>query len=680
MDRTEGIEKIKKLSATLNQHNHNYYVLDKPEISDYEFDMLLAELKELETKYNFQTKDSPTIRIGGSINKEFKQVKHQFPMQSLDNTYSIEEIREFNSRIIKLLNEPVKYVCELKYDGVAIAIRYENGYLVQAITRGDGVQGDDITDNIKTIRSIPLKINQNILPANFEIRGEVIMNRNDFEKFNQNRLETGEQVFANPRNTASGSLKLQNSAEVAKRPLDCYFYAVYSSELNSNSHYENLKIAKNCGFKISPHVKLCNSIDEVEEYLSYWNEQRKNLNFDIDGIVIKVDNLHQQLELGYTAKSPRWATAFKFKAEEAKTQLLSVDFYVGRTGVVTPVANLKPVQLSGTIVKRASLHNADFISKLNIRIGDFVFIEKGGEIIPKITRVDYAQQDLFSVEIKFPYNCTECGTELVKNESEAQHFCPNAKTCPPQLKGKIEHFISRKAMNIMSLGSGKVDLLFEKGLINNISDLYFLKYEDLLGLDKIFEDETTGKKRTVTFQDKTVKAIIEGINQSKTVSFERVLFGLGIRYVGETIAKNITQVCKNIDTLIEMSYDELISIEEVGEKIAKSIIEYFADNDNQKIIQKLKEVGLQFEIQNQTEILSNKLLGKVFVVSGVFTIDREELKNLIVKHSGKVVNSVSKNTNYLVCGNNPGQSKVNQASKLNIKMINEDNLIEMIRL
>lgn len=678
MDKEIAIEQIKKLSDELNQHNYNYYVLDNPKISDYEFDKLLEELKKLESEYNFRTEDSPTIRVGGTINKQFSQVKHQYPMMSLDNTYSIEEIRDFHNRITKLINEPLQYVCELKYDGVAIGIRYENGLLVQAVTRGDGIQGDDITDNIKTIKSIPLKIKSDNLPSKFEIRGEVIMDRSSFEKFNQSRLEAGEQIFANPRNTTSGSLKLQNSAEVAKRPLDCYFYALYGTENESNSHFENLQKAKKWGFKISPHIKLLKSIEDIEVYINHWDLERRKLNFDIDGIVIKVDNIAHQQELGFTAKSPRWATAYKFKAEEAVTQLLSVEFYLGRTGVVTPVANLKPVQLSGTVVKRASLHNADIIDKLGVRIGDFVKVEKGGEIIPKITGVEISQRDLFSEELKFPINCPECGTELIKNESEAQHYCPNNKTCPPQLKGKIEHFISRKAMNIMSLGAGKIDLLFEKGLINNVADLYTLTYEQLIGLDKTFEDELTGKKRVVTFQDKTVKLILDGIKKSKEVAFPKLLFGLGIRYVGETVAKNLVSACQTIDKLMTMSFEELTSIEEVGDKIAQSIIDYFADEDNTQLIARLKSYGLQFEYHENTIILGNKLEGKQIVVSGVFTVDREEIKKLVIQYGGKVVSGISKNTSFVLAGENMGPSKLSKAKELGISILSEEEFRELI--
>jgi DNA ligase (NAD+) len=678
MDPSNARERIEFLTRELNRHNYNYYVLDNPEISDLKFDRMLEELKYLELQWNYRLPDSPTQRVGGQVNKQFIQVKHTYPMLSLDNTYSVEELREFHTRISKLTGEEFQYVCELKYDGVAIGLRYENGVLVKAVTRGDGVQGDDITDNIKTIRSIPMRLQGSDFPPLFEIRGEVIMDRKGFERFNEGRIEAGEQPFANPRNATSGSLKLQNSAETAKRPLDCYLYLMLGDELPSDSHYENLQKAAQWGFKISPHIRKCLNLHEVEQFIQLWEKKRTELEFDIDGIVIKVDSISRQQQMGFTAKSPRWAVAYKYKPEQACTPLLSVDFYVGRTGVVTPVANLKPVQLSGTVVKRASLHNADIIAKLDVRIGDHVFVEKGGEIIPKITGVDLSKRDLFAEELSFPDKCPECGTVLIRNESEAQHYCPNEKSCPPQLKGKIEHFISRKAMNIMSLGAGKVDLLFEKGLVRNVADLYDLKYEQLLGLDKTFEDELTGKKRTVTFQQKTVQNILENIQQSGQVPFARVLFALGIRHVGETVATNIVDECHSIGQLMNMSFDELTAINEVGDRIAQSITDYFSDQDNVKLIERLMAAGLKMEGVEKAEKLSEVLVGKQIVISGVFSKSRDEMKKMVEQHGGKMVSSISRNTDFVLAGENMGPAKMKKARDLGVALVSEDEFMRMI--
>ncbi len=678
MDRSEAIARIEKLTNELNVHNYNYYVLDNPQISDLEFDRLLEELKFLELQWNHRLPDSPAQRVGGQINKQFQQVKHTFPMLSLDNTYSIDELRDFHTRISKLTEGQFQYVCELKYDGVAIGLQYENGLLVRAVTRGDGVQGDDITDNIKTIRSIPLRLHGHDYPQSFEIRGEVIMDRNGFEKFNESRIESGEQPFANPRNATSGSLKLQNSAETAKRPLDCFLYLMLGQNLPSDSHYENLQKAATWGFKISPYIKLCKSLADVEEFIIQWEKKRNELGFDIDGIVIKVDSRKQQGQMGFTAKSPRWAVAYKYKPEQACTHLVSVEFYVGRTGVVTPVANLKPVQLSGTVVKRASLHNADIIAKHDVRIGDHVYVEKGGEIIPKITGVDLTKRDLFAEELMFPEKCPECGTLLIRNESEAQHYCPNEKGCPPQLKGKIEHFISRKAMNIMSLGAGKVDLLFEKGLVRNVAELYDLKFDQLLGLDKTFEDELTGKKRTVTFQQKTVQNILENIEQSKQVPFARVLFALGIRHVGETVAANIVDECHSMGQLMNMSFDQLIAINDVGDKIAQSLLDYFADADSIELIQRLMAAGLRMEGAEKAERLSSTLEGKQIVISGVFSKSRDEMKMLVEQHGGKMVSAISKNTDFVLAGENMGPAKMKKARDLGVAMVSEQEFLLMI--
>ncbi len=671
MEKDEIIEKIKFLTYELNKHNYNYYVLDIPVISDYEFDTMLEELRKLEEEVNFRLPESPVHRIGGQINKQFKQYRHKYPMQSIENTYSIHELREFQSRLKKIIYDPVKYVCELKYDGVAVGLHYENGILVRAVTRGDGIFGDIITDNIKTIRSIPLKVFGDNYPTNFEVRCEVFMEREKFEKFNIQRTESGEPAFANPRNATSGSLKLQNSTETATRPLDYYLYSILGDTLLSDSHYENMQYAKKLGFKVSPHIKLCDTFEEVENYIALWEKKRLELKFDIDGIVIKADSYLQQNKLGFTAKSPRWATAYKYKAEQASTQLLSVDFYVGRTGVITPVANLAPVELSGSIVKRASLHNADIITKLDVKLGDYVYVEKGGEIIPKITGVDLTRRNQFNTEIIFPQNCPACHTKLIRIETEAQHYCLNDKNCPPQIKGKIEHFVSRKAMNISSLGPEKIELLFEKNLILNVADLYKLKYEQLLGLDKTYEDTNTGKKRTVTFQHKTVKNILENIEQTKNIPFERVLYALGIRYVGETVASRIASACMSIDNIKGMSLAQLTEIDEVGEKIAQSIVNYFADENNLKIIDFLKSSGLQMETTAQEELISNKLEGQQIVISGVFSISREEIKKIIEQHGGNVLSSVSKNTDFILAGENIGQSKLKKAMEMNIPVITE---------
>lgn len=679
MDKEAAIQKIIELSNEINNHNYQYYVLDNPIISDFEFDALLSELQILENTWNYRLPDSPTIRIGGQINKQFKQVTHIYPMLSLDNTYSSLELNEFNNRIGKNLQETFKYVCELKYDGVAIGLRYENGLLTRGVTRGDGTQGDDITDNIKTIRSIPISLHGTDYPKEFEIRGEVFMLRQKFEEINNERILIGEQEFANPRNAASGSLKLQNSNEVAKRSLDCFLYMMYSEDLPSDSHYENLQTAKKWGFKISPYIKICNNIDEVQEFISYWDAKRKELKFDIDGVVIKVDSYKQQQTLGFTAKSPRWAVAYKFKAEEAITKLLSVDYYVGRTGVITPVANLEAVQLSGTTVKRASLHNADIIAKLDVRIGDYVYVEKGGEIIPKITKVDISKRDLFSTELVFPSHCPECGTPLIRLENEAQHYCTNDISCSPQVKGKIEHFVSRKAMNIQSLGTERIELLFENGLINNIGDLYKLKYDDLIGLTKVYEDIDTEKKRSVTFQDKTVQNILDNIELSKKVEFNRVLFGLGIRYVGETVAKTLAATCKNIDTIMTMSFEELLQIENIGDRIAQSIIDFFAIESNKELIKFLKSVGLQMtQEQDYNEIISLKLKEKIVVISGIFSIDRDSMKQLVEKHGGIISSSISKKTSFILAGDNMGPAKLQKANELNITLISEKEFYIMI--
>jgi DNA ligase (NAD+) len=664
--------KIEQLTIELNKHNYQYYVLSEPLISDYEFDTMLLELQQLENDYpQFASPNSPTKRVGGDITKKFNVVKHRFPMLSLSNSYSKEEIVEFHQRISKLTEEPIVYVCELKYDGVAIGIQYLNGVFYQAVTRGDGEKGEDISSNVKTIKSIPLVINKKDYPSDFEIRGEIFFPRKSFEKLNKEREEIGEPVFANPRNTASGTLKLQDSAIVAKRHLDCYLYGVYSNEMKFESHYDAVMQAGKWGFKIPEvkhnFIKKCISVEEIMEFINYWDKKRHALDFDIDGVVIKVDSIAQQQEMGMTAKSPRWAIAYKFKAERVSTILKSVTFQVGRTGAITPVANLEPVLLAGTIVKRASLHNADQIEKLDIREGDRVFVEKGGEIIPKIVGVDIIQRSLFSESFQFITHCPECQTELVRIEGEAHHYCPNEESCPPQVKGKMEHFISRKAMNIDGLGEETIALLYDKKIIQTIPDLYDLQYNDLVGLDK--------------FKDKKINNVLEGIQLSKQVPFERVLFAIGIRYVGETVAKKLARHFKSIQNLSTASFEQLIEADEVGDKIANSIIDFFSHEKNKQMIERLLEKGLIFELnKEQLDSTTDKLKGLSFVVSGVFnTFSRDEIKQAIEMNGGKNVGSISKNTNFVVAGENMGPSKLEKAKQLNIKIISEQEFISMIQ-
>lgn len=682
MDKDSAKTKIIELSEKINRCNYEYYNLSAPTITDYEFDMLLEELIRLEKEYpELALPDSPTKRVGGEITKSFKQITHKNPMMSLGNTYSEEEITDFDLRIKKLLSgEPCEYICELKYDGVAIGLTYEKSILKYAVTRGNGIQGDDVTTNVKTIKTIPLRLFGKNIPDEFEIRGEIIMPNREFERLNEERTEIGEPPFANPRNAASGSLKMQDSAEVAKRSLDCYLYHIIGDKLPFDNHYDNLMKAREWGFKIPMYIAKCKTILEIKEFIEYWEVAREELPFGIDGIVIKVNSYEQQNRLGFTAKSPRWAIAYKYKAKQALTKLLSVDFQVGRTGAVTPVANLGPVSLVGTIVKRASLHNADIIKKLDVRIGDMVFVEKGGEIIPKITNVDLSQRNQDSVELQFPNICPECGTELKRNEGEAIHYCPNENGCPPQIKGKIEHFISKKAMNIDSLGEGKVELLYEKGLIRNIDDLYNLKAENLIGLEKEYLLENPEKSRTVKFREKTVENILKGIEVSKQVPFERVLYAIGIRYVGETVAKKLAYHFNNIENLQKASFDELKEAEEIGEKIAGSIQKYFNELQNIQIINSLKTQGLKFNIDKSSfSKLSEKLKGKSFVVSGVFTVSRDEIKTLIEKHGGHNTGSISTKTDYILAGDNMGPEKKKKALKLNIPVISENEFYEMIR-
>ncbi|MFA4863450.1 MAG: NAD-dependent DNA ligase LigA, partial [Bacteroidales bacterium] len=637
MTKEEAKSRIAELTEEINRHNYQYYVLSSPQISDYEFDLLLEELTRLEAEYpELITPDSPTQRVGADLTKEFVQVKHKYPMLSLGNTYSEEEITDFDGRIRKLLGEDPEYVCELKYDGIAINLTYRNGKLVQALTRGDGTQGDDVTTNVKTIKSIPLNL-WGDFPDEIEIRGEVFMPRSSFENLNREREKNGLQLFANPRNAAAGSLKMQDPAEVSKRNLDSFLYYMMGENLPADNHYQCLQKAKEWGLKISPYIARCHSLEEIFSFIELWNAGRKELPFDIDGIVIKVNSLRHQEMLGNTAKSPRWVIAYKFKAERISTPLLSIDYQVGRTGAVTPVANLKPVQLAGTTVKRATLHNADIIQKLGLHVGDHVFVEKGGEIIPKVIGPDLDHRSADAREVEFITHCPECGSLLVRQENEAAYYCPNEYGCPPQIKGKLEHFISRRAMNIDSLGEGKVELLFDKGLIGNVADLYDLKYEQLLGLEKIYEAEEGQKERKIGFREKTVSNILQGIEQSISTPFDRVLYALGIRFVGETVAKKLAYHFGSIDLIIQASFDELKKVEEIGEKIAGSIVLFFANPFNRKVIERLREKGISFQLEKSGPIVTeDKLGGKTFVISGVFQkFSRDQLKEMIEKYGGK---------------------------------------------
>ncbi|MCD0464808.1 NAD-dependent DNA ligase LigA [Flavobacterium sp. ENC] len=657
-------ETIQALRNELNQHNYNYYVLDNATISDYDFDVKLKELQDLEDKNpEFFDEDSPTQRVGGAITKNFKTVAHQYRMYSLDNSYSKEDLQDWQNRIQRVLgNVDLQYTCELKYDGASISITYENGKLVQALTRGDGFQGDDVTNNIKTIKSIPLKLKGNY-PDKFDIRGEIILPYAGFEKMNQELIEIGETPYSNPRNTASGSLKLQDSAEVAKRPLECLLYFVTGNNLPFPSQFEGLESARNWGFKVPNEAKLVNNLQEVFDFIDYWDVHRHNLPYETDGVVVKVNSIQYQEELGYTAKSPRWAIAYKFKSEQVSTQLESISYQVGRTGAITPVANLKPVQLAGTIVKRASLHNADQIQKLDIRIHDTVFVEKGGEIIPKIIAVDLDKRPENSEVTHYITHCPECHTELVRNAGEANHYCPNFYGCPPQIIGRIQHYISRKAMDIEGLGGETVALLFKNNLVHNYADLYELKVEDILHLERMAK--------------KSAENLVNGVQKSTEIPFESVLFALGIRFVGETVAKKLAKHYKNITALSQASLMELILVDEIGERIARSVIEFFENEENQKIIERLKNYGVQFEIVEKINPdATEKFIGKTFVVSGVFAqFSRDELKKTIEDNGGKVGSSISAKTDFVVAGDNMGPAKLEKANKLNIPILSEEDFI-----
>lgn len=662
------IERIDQLREELHLHNYNYYVLNAPVISDKEFDDLMRELQELEARHpEYMDENSPTMRVGSDINKNFTQIEHKYPMLSLGNTYSQAEVTEFYERVSKALNEDFEICCEMKFDGTSISLTYEHGRLVRAVTRGDGTKGDDVTDNVKTIRSIPLKLHGEGYPDMFEIRGEILMPWVVFEELNRERESREEPLFANPRNAASGTLKLQNSAQVASRKLDAYLYYLLGDNLPCDGHYENLKEAEKWGFKISDITRKVHSLQEVFDFINYWDVERKNLPVATDGIVLKVNSLRQQKNLGYTAKSPRWAIAYKFQAEQALTRLLKVTYQVGRTGAITPVANLEPVQLSGTVVRRASLHNADIIASLDLHVGDSVYVEKGGEIIPKITGVETSLRPAGSEKVTFITHCPECGSPLVRYEDEAAHYCTNETQCPPQIKGKIEHFISRRAMNIEGLGPETVDLFYQEGMIHDVADLYQLQSQDIARLERLGE--------------KSAENIMAGLARSREVPYERVLFALGIRFVGETVAKKIARAFPSIDLLAAATLDDLIQIDEIGTRIAQSILLYFSNEKNRQLVARLKEAGLKMEADEEDRSgYTDNLAGQSIVISGVFQHhSRDEYKALIEKHGGKNVGSISKKTSFILKGDNMGPSKLEKAEKLGIRLVEEDEFLKMIQ-
>ena len=671
MTQEEARQRIAALSDELERHNYNYYILAKPTISDYEFDMKLEELARLEHEFpEFLLPTSPTQRVGGGITKEFKSVKHRYPMLSLSNSYSKEDIEEFINRIKKSIDEEVEFCCELKFDGLSISLQYENGVLTRAVSRGDGMQGDDVTTNVKTIRTVPLKLHGDYPPF-FEMRGEIVMPFESFDRLNEQRIEAGEDLFANPRNAAAGTLKLQDSKEVARRRLDNYCYYMMMDELEDRyqTHYESLQAARKWGFNISNFMAICKTIDEIFEFIDYWDVKRHELPFAIDGIVLKVNRYDQQQALGYTAKSPKWAIAYKFKAEEVETELKSVDFQVGRHGTITPVANLSPVLLAGTTVKRATLNNEDFIRQFDLHYGDTVTVVKGGEIIPKIIGINFDKRQAGALPVEFVKTCPACGTELVQKEGEAAWYCPNAQGCPPQVKGRIEHFIGRKAMNIESLGEGKVEFLYDAGLIKDVADLYSLTYDKLFGLanDK------------VSFKDKTAQNIIDALEKSKSVPFERVLFALGIRNVGEVVAKTIVNEYHDIDAIINASVEELSAINTVGDVIAQSVKAFFENPVNMRIVERLRAAGLQFAKEASAKSDKEQVLaGKSIIVSGKFSIERDALKQMIEDYGGKNVSSISSKTDYVLAGDNMGPEKRKKAETLGIPIISEDDFYKMI--
>jgi DNA ligase (NAD+) len=662
-----SLELIKSLREELNLHNHNYYVLDTPTISDYDFDIKLKQLLDLENANpDLFDENSPTQRVGGSVTKNFNTIAHDFRMYSLENSYSKEDLLDWENRIQKVLgNVPLEYTCELKYDGASISITYENGKLKRALTRGDGFQGDDVTNNVKTIKSIPLQL-KGSFPEKFDIRGEIILPFAGFEKMNQELIEIGETPYSNPRNTASGSLKLQDSAEVAKRPLDCLLYFVIGNTLPFDSQFNGLQAARSWGFKAPIESKLAKNLDEVFDFINFWDSNRHQLPYETDGVVVKVNSLQFQEELGYTSKCPRWAMAYKFKSEQVSTQLKSISYQVGRTGSITPVANLEPVQLAGTIVKRASLHNADQIEKLDIRINDTVFVEKGGEIIPKIIAVDLAERPKDSQPTIYITHCPECSTELVRLDGEANHYCPNFYGCPPQIIGRIQHYISRKAMDIEGLGGETVALLFNNGLVKNYADLYDLKVEQILPLERMAQ--------------KSAENLVKGVSDSVKIPFESVLYALGIRFVGETVAKKLAKHFKNIQALALAKFEELILVDEIGDRIAKSVLEFFENQENQIIIERLKNVGVQLEsIEKINPNATEKLVGKTFVISGVFSIfSRDELKQTIEDNGGKVGSSISTKTDFVVAGENMGPAKLEKANQLKIRILTENEFVDLL--
>jgi DNA ligase (NAD+) len=670
MSPAEAKKQIESISAELKQHSYNYYVLAMPTITDFEFDKKLEALGALEKQFpEFLDPDSPTQKVGGFITKEFKTVKHRWPMLSLGNTYNEQELLDFDQRIRKAIGDNFEYVCELKFDGLSMSLTYENGKLARAVTRGDGVQGDEVTTNVKTIQSIPKKLHEGNYPDEFEIRGEVFMHLKAFERLNEERVENGEPAYANPRNFASGTIKLQDSGEVAKRPLDCFLYFLYTEKPVFKTHWESLQAVKSWGFHVNEHSRLCNNIDDVLAFIAEWDKKRFGLSYDIDGIVIKVNNYGQQQELGFTAKSPRWAISYKFKAEQVQTELLSVSYQVGRTGAVTPVANLKPVLLAGTTVKRATLHNANEMLRLDLHQNDWVYVEKGGEIIPKIISVNLEKRDPSAEAILYITHCPACNTLLKRQEGEAAFYCPNDEGCPPQITGKMQHYIGRKAMNIDGLGEETIETLYQKGFIRHISDIYSL------------HNHADELKQMGRFGEKSISNMLDGIEKSKQMPFEKVLFGLGIRYIGETVAKKLTHHFKTIDNLMAATLEELIVAEEIGERIAHSLIEYFGNEKHREEIEKLKAAGLQFVSEQKEVVLqSEKLAGKSFIISGVFEkYSRDELKDIIEQNGGKILSSISAKLSYLVAGDNMGPAKLEKAQKLNIPIIRDEELLNMLK-
>lgn len=669
MSPAEAKTQIEALSAELKQHNYNYYVLAMPTIDDFGFDKKLEELSALEKQFpEFADPDSPTQMVGGDITKDFVTVRHRWPMLSLGNTYNEQELLDFDQRIRKAIGDNFEYVCELKFDGLSMSLTYENGLLVRAVTRGDGVQGDDVTTNVRTIHTIPKKLKHGDYPPEFEIRGEVFMHLKAFERLNNERIDAGELPYANPRNFASGTIKMQDSAEVAKRPLDCFLYFLYTERQLFKTHWDSLQAVKGWGFQVNDQSRLCSTIDDVFAFINHWDKARFDLSYDIDGIVIKVNSYAQQQELGFTAKSPRWAIAYKFKAEQVQTELLAVTYQVGRTGAVTPVANLKPVLLAGTTVKRATLHNADEIEKrLMLHEHDWVFVEKGGEIIPKIISVNLEKRSPDAKPVQYVTHCPVCGTQLIRKEGEAASYCPNDEGCRPQIVGKMQHFISRKAMNIDGLGDETIETLYQHKFISHISDIYELKSHD------------ADLKKMERFGEKSINNMLDGIEKSKEMPFEKVLFGLGIRYVGETVARKLAVHFKNIDRLASATFDELITAEEIGERIALSIIEYFSDEKHKAEIEKLKEQGLQFvTVEKEVKLASEKLSGQSFIISGTFEKSRDELKDIIEQNGGKILGSISAKLNFVVAGDNMGPAKLEKAQKLNIPIISDEELFKMI--